>query len=557
MASATDTASPDARLTAARPVASRVQGRRRDPRRVGWPLGSKLGRLIIVLNLLGLAVIIGGALILNELRQGLVSAGLDSLTLQGKLIANVIDQTATVGEPTPALDRETAEGVLWSLFIPKSQRARLFDASGHLLADSDIVADRVESNLLPPARPRGDAARRSSIFAARRSPTKARQQLAAEVAGALQGHAVGDVRLDDDGRRVVSVSIPIQHVSQVLGVLTLESGDVDSVIAAQRRALVPFILIAVGVALISSLLLTQLIAVPVLRLARAADRVRLSRARAIALPDLAGRDDELGDLARSLEAMTQALSERMGAIERFAADVAHELRNPMTSIRSAVETLEIVKADAPRQRLLGILQQDVNRLDRLITDISNASRLDAEMARDAPAVLDLGRLLADICGFYEATVRPGERHVRFLRPPAGEPLRVMGREGPLSQVFRNLVDNARSFSPVDGEVRVSIGRDRDEIRVFVDDDGPGIPPENMETIFERFYTSRPKGAAFGGNSGLGLAIARQIVETHGGRIWAENRGASDQVEGARFIVALPRAGDRDDRPRRPDRPVAP
>ncbi|HEY1926016.1 MAG TPA: ATP-binding protein [Caulobacteraceae bacterium] len=557
MASATDTASPDAPVKPAKPAKareSRIQGRRRDARRGGWTLGSKLGRLIIVLNLLGLAVIIGGALILNELRQGLVIAGLDSLTLQGKLIANVIDQTATVGEPTPALDRETAEGVLWSLFIPKSQRARLFDASGRLLADSDVVADRVESDLLPPAHTRGEASRRPPLFASRGSLGKARQALSAEVAGALEGHTVGDVRTDEDGRRVVSVSIPIQHVSQVLGVLTLESGDVDSVVAAQRRALIPFILIAVGVALISSLLLTQLIAVPVLRLARAADRVRLSRARAIALPDLAGRDDELGDLARSLEAMTQALSERMGAIERFAADVAHELRNPMTSIRSAVETLEIVKADAPRQRLLGILQQDVNRLDRLITDISNASRLDAELARDAPAVLDLARLLADICGFYEATVRPGETHVRFLPPPGGETLRVLGREGPLSQVIRNLIDNARSFSPGDGEVRVSTGRDRDEIRVFVDDDGPGIPPENMETIFERFYTSRPKGAAFGGNSGLGLAIARQIVETHGGRIWAENRGASGQVEGARFVVALPRG---DDRPRRPDRPASP
>jgi two-component system, OmpR family, sensor histidine kinase ChvG len=485
-------------------------------------------------------VIIGGALILNELRQGLVSAGLDSLRLQGQLIANVIDQTATVGEPTPALDPETAEGVLWSLFIPRSQRARLFDASGHLLADSDVVADRVESNLLPPAHPKGEGLRRLSLFPSRHTETKARQALAGEVAGALENHIVSDVRVDEDGRRVVSVSIPIEHVSQVLGVLTLESGDVDSVIAAQRRALVPFILIAVGVALISSLLLTQLIAVPVLRLARAADRVRLSRARAIALPDLAGRDDELGDLARSLEAMTQALSERMGAIERFAADVAHELRNPMTSIRSAVETLEIVKADAPRQRLLEILQQDVNRLDRLITDISNASRLDAEMARDAPAVLHLGRLLADICGFYEATFRPGGTHVRFVQPAGGEPLRVMGREGPLSQVFRNLIDNARSFSAGDGEVRVSISHDRDQIRVCVDDDGPGIPPENMETIFERFYTSRPKGAAFGGNSGLGLAIARQIVETHGGRIWAENRGSPTHVEGARFIVALPR-----------------
>jgi two-component system sensor histidine kinase ChvG len=492
-------------------------------------------------------VIIGGALILNELRQGLVDASIVSLRLQGDLIANVIDQTATVGEPAPALDADAAAGVMSSLFSERSQRARLFDASGNLLADSDVVADRVESDILPPARKPGDKDRPFSLFGPPRDEAAAHKALAEEIARAIrEGQPVSDVRRDEDGRRVVSVSIPIRHVRQVLGVLTLEANDVDSVIAAQRRALAPFILIAIGVALISSLLLTQLIAVPVLRLARAADRVRLSRARAIALPDLAGRDDELGDLARSLEAMTQALSERMGAIERFAADVAHELRNPMTSIRSAVETLEIVKADAPRQRLLGILQQDVNRLDRLITDISNASRLDAELARDAPAALDVGKLLGDICEFYEATLRPGQAHVRYAPPPSDEPLTVMGREGPLSQVFRNLIDNARSFSPGDGEVRVQAfldlqDRDRESVTVRVDDDGPGIPPENIETVFERFYTSRPKGAAFGGNSGLGLAIARQIVETHGGRIWAENRVAEGRVQGARFIVTLPLA----------------
>jgi two-component system sensor histidine kinase ChvG len=543
MASATDIASPDRPIAepSNAPLRSGRPGRR-DSRRSGWPLGSKLGRLIVVLNLLGLAVIIGGALVLNELRQGLVKAGLDSLQLQGELIANVIDETATTGDPAPALDADAAEGVLSSLFIPRSQRARLFDAGGKLLADSDVVADRVESDLLPPAR-RPGAGPAGAGSARERRAAEARLSLQREVAGALAGATVSDLRMDEDGRRVVSVSIPIRHVRQVLGVLTLEAGDVDSVIAAQRRALVPFILIAVGVALISSLLLTQLIAVPVLRLARAADRVRLSRARAIALPDLAGRDDELGDLARSLEAMTQALSERMVAIERFAADVAHELRNPMTSIRSAVETLEIVKADAPRQRLLAILQQDVDRLDRLITDISNASRLDAEMARDAPALLDLSRLLFDICGFYEATVRPGQAHVRFVRPAGPETMTVLGREGPLSQVFRNLIDNARSFSAPDGEVRVSIRGRRDEVLICVDDDGPGVPPENMETIFERFYTSRPKGAAFGGNSGLGLAIARQIVETHGGRIWAENRQAEGRTQGARFLVSLPPADE--------------
>jgi two-component system sensor histidine kinase ChvG len=324
-------------------------------------------------------------------------------------------------------------------------------------------------------------------------------------------------------------------------VLTLEAGDVDSIILHEREALIPFILIAIGVALLSSLVLTQFIAVPVLRLARAADRVRLSRARAIALPDLADRDDELGDLTRSLEAMTATLADRMVAIERFAADVSHELRNPMTSIRSAVETLDIVKTDAQRARLLAILQHDVGRLDRLITDISNASRLDAELQRNAPTPMDLARLLSDICDFYTATSKPSDPRVTFVGPPTPEPMMVVGREGPLGQVFRNLVDNARSFSPPGGEVRVFVARGRGEILARVEDDGPGVPPDNLETVFERFYTSRPKGAAFGGNSGLGLAIARQIVETHGGRIWAENRRDGERVIGASFRVALPTA----------------
>ena len=380
---------------------------------------------------------------------------------------------------------------------------------------------------------------------ARERAEMARRELAREVGLAEHGQRAFDIRLTESGRRVVSVSIPIEHVRAVLGVLTLESGDVDQIVAAQREALAPFILMAIAVTLFSSLMLTQLVAQPVLRLARAADRVRLSRARAIALPDLARRNDELGDLTRSLEDMTHALSSRMEEIERFAADVAHELRNPMTSIRSAVETLPLVKAAAPRERLLKILTQDVGRLERLITDISNASRLDAELARESPAPFDLARMLADTCAFYEATVRSGGIHVRFVEGVASEPMRVTGREGPLGQVFRNLIDNARSFSAPGGEVRISLrregGRSGGEVIAQVEDGGPGIPPENLEAVFERFYTSRPRGAAFGGNSGLGLAIARQIAQAHGGRIWAENRIVGGRIAGAVFIVALPAA----------------
>jgi two-component system sensor histidine kinase ChvG len=351
--------------------------------------------------------------------------------------------------------------------------------------------------------------------------------------------------MSESGDRVVSVSIPIQRVRQVLGVLTVEAGGVDDIVAAQRMAMAPFILVAIAVTLASSILLDRLVARPVLRLARAADRVRLSRARAISLPDLAARDDEVGDLTRSLESMTDALSARMDAIERFAADVSHEIKNPLTSIRSAVETLEI-SGDKPaaRDRLLAVLKNDVRRLDRLITDISNASRLDAELSREAPRRIDLARLLGDIVTVYAASQREGEPGVRLDLDGGEYP--VIGRESPFGQVVRNLIDNARSFSPPEGEVRVQLQRlqegDHRLIRVVVDDNGPGVPSENLETIFERFYTSRPKGAAFGGHSGLGLSIARQIVEAHHGRISAENReGPDGSVAGARFIVTFPEA----------------
>ena len=516
------------------------------PRRRLWT-GSKLGQLILVLNLLGLVILIVGALVLNEMRRGLVLARLDGLRTQGELIANVLGQAATRGSPEPGLDAERAKEIIELLFIPKSQRARLFDLHGRLLADSYVVSDRVEWRPLPPAHKPGslrlhfqmldkDASSDPKTVAA------AETSLSREVGRALKGETIEEIRTAQNGERVVSVSMPVQRVEAVLGVLTLEAVDVDKIIAAQRRALMPFILVAIGVTLLSSFLLTWLIARPVWRLARAADSVRLSRSRAISLPDIARRNDELGDLSRSLQAMTATLSERMDAIERFAADVAHEIRNPLTSIRSAVETLDLVTDAAARQRLFAILKQDVSRLDRLITDISNASRLDAELSRDEPRAFDVGRLLGEIVGLYADSNRRQGPAVVYRGPELAEPILVMGREGPLSQVFRNLVDNARSFSPEGGTVRVSLTRQGRQAVVSVEDDGPGIPADNLETIFERFYTARPKGQAFGGHSGLGLSIARQIVQAHNGRIRAENRTDADgKVIGARLSVSLPEA----------------
>ncbi len=515
------------------------------------PAGSKLGRLIILLNLVGLAILIAGALVLNELRRGLIQARIDGLTTQGQFIVKVLDETATVGDPAPALKAQQASEFLQILFIPRGQRARLFDSAGQLVADSEAVADRVEARALARARAPGEKPLPLMIRKDHdpRALASAQAGLAVELKTALAGHPVAGVRFTETGDRVVSVSMPIQHVAAVLGVLTLEADDVDKIVAAQRAALVPFILIAITATLTSSLMLNRLVARPVLRLARAADRVRLAGEREMSLPDIARRDDELGDLARALADMTHAQSERMDATERFAADVAHEIRNPLTSIRSAVETLDLVTDPAVINRLLGIIKQDAGRLDRLITDISNASRIDAELSRDPPEPIDVERLLTEIANLYEAQVKPGSGplgvHVRYtgdrtLRMVV--PAVVMARENPLGQVLRNLIDNARSFSPPGGTVSLSATSAKGRVVIYVDDEGPGVPPDNLETVFERFYTARPKGQAYGGNSGLGLSIARQIITAYGGEVRAESRLNPDgSVAGARFLIDLPDA----------------
>lgn len=541
MASAIDTARAEPDEDAPAPPAD---GRRR----LGRFGGSRLGGLILALNLLSLLILFGGALALNEWRRGLIEAKQESLAVQAELLSSVLGQLGiTRGEPIPALDPLEASQWLRDNFIPAGQRARLYDIDGLLVLDSYMVTEAIPGQPLPPALPSGVAPLRPDPAAQKRDDERleeAQADLAREVELALAGDAQASVRLDEEGERVVSVSIPVRHVQQVLGVLTLESGDVDEILGAQRRALFPFALVALAVNLLASLLLHLFVARPVMRLSAAADEVRQGRARAISLPDLEGRKDEVGDLARSLEAMTATLSDRMDAIERFAADVSHEIKNPLTSIRSALETLELVKTPAQKEKLTALLQQDVRRLDRLITDISNASRLDAELSRDRPRAVNLATLLTDIVGVYETTSKPGEATVRFVAPD-GDAAPVMGRDGPLGQVFRNLIDNARSFSPAGGTVTITLFRDETDsaqpIHVRVEDEGPGIPADNLETVFERFYTSRPKGTAFGANSGLGLSIVRQIIEAHGGRVWASNRTGE---AGARFEVALPSVGRR-------------
>jgi len=457
------------------------------------------------------------------------------------------------------LNPQASRSVLRTLLKGSTVRGRLFDSEGELVTDSRILNDEVIALDLPPI---GSEGRRRSWgeafdperweflpWLAWRREARA-LKVGEEVETALAGEAAEAVRFNDKNELIVSVAIPIQRVQSVLGVVVLEIGDIDEIVRDARFAVLPFFAVALFVAIGSSFGLTALIASPIRRLAQAADAVRTGAGKPdrLAMPDILRRKDEIGELSRSLQAMTQALYDRMDATERFAADVAHELKNPLTSIRSAVETLALAKDEATRDKLSAVIAHDVRRMDRLITDISNASRLDAELARERFEPVSLAGLLTDIAEAYAATRRSGEPHVRFENA-AGRPCRVRGAPASLAQVFRNLIDNARSFSKPDQTVtvRLALSPIRRAARVTVEDDGPGVPPENLDAIFERFYSHRPEGADFGSNSGLGLSISKQIVEAHRGRIWAENRleDPSDPESrrlGALFHVETPLVG---------------
>jgi len=341
--------------------------------------------------------------------------------------------------------------------------------------------------------------------------------------------------VDDQNRLVLSVAVPVQGVRAIYGALLVstEGGDIDDILRQERTTLFEVVLVAFLVMLFSSLYLAGTIAEPVKRLAAAADQVRSGIGGRSDIPNFPERNDEIGDLADSLKSMTAGLYDRIDAIESFAADVAHELKNPLTSLASAVEMFSRAKDDESRARLLNIVRGDVKRIDRLITDISDASRLDAELSRETKEPVALSRLLATIIEVYRMTdtQHPVDYVLHDELPPGAV---VRGRDERLGQVFRNLIDNAVSFSPDNGKVIVTARKYDAVARVTVEDEGPGIPPDNLESIFERFYTERPSDT-FGRNSGLGLSIARQIIEGAGGRIYAENRDGG----GARLVVDLP------------------
>lgn len=522
------------------------------PRSLLW---SPIARLIFASNLAGLVILIAGALILNEFRSSLVNARKDSLSEMTQLISSFITDNATTDDP-PTLDIGRLSEQLKAIPLTGATRIRVHDPQGELIADTMLLKDEIDLKDLPPIREPSwfertwlDLVRLANrtfetVGATGRQPIAEARSLEEEVAMALGGGQGFSERFGDQAERLLSVTMPISKVARVVGTITVETSDVTQIIAAERAALIPLIVVAVLVSIITAMLLTVGIARPLRNLARASDKVRTGATERLDLGKLHSRKDEIGDLARAMEAMTEALYVRIQENERFAADVAHELKNPLTSIRSAVETSQAVQDPAVRDRLRDVIARDVVRLDRLISDISNLSRLEGEIVREKLVRVDMARLLEDLTSIYRDTAKETDAKVSFVHQPGADYV-VMGRDGPLAQVIRNLVENARSFSPQGGQVIVTLSRLTSPrgpaVRLMVEDEGPGIPPDKLEKIFQRFYTDRPAGAKFGNNSGLGLSIVRQIVETHRGAVWAENRMIDGKIAGARFIVDLPPA----------------
>jgi two-component system sensor histidine kinase ChvG len=520
---------------------------------------SSLSRRIIFLNVTGLLALVIGILYLSQFRAGLIDARIQSLLVQGEIIAGAIAASATVEtdtitiDPERLLDLQAGESygpseealsglefpvnpervapVLRRLVSPTNTRARIYDRDGVLERAYVAIRTWFSRGTLPLYRELGPQNGKSY----------------GEVGNALQGFKSSMVRINERGEVIVSVAVPVQRFRAVRGALMLstQGADIDNMVGAERLAIFKVFLIASGVMVVLSFLLAGTIAGPVRRLAESAQLVRRRIRSRVEIPDLSHRRDEIGHLSGSLRDMTDALYSRIEAIESFAADVAHELKNPLTSLRSAVETLPLAKTDHSRGRLLEVIQHDVKRLDRLISDISDASRLDAEMQRNDAHPVNLVELLTMVTGVANERHDDGVKVALTFEGGGADAFTVLGHDSRLGQVIDNLIDNARSFSPAGTTVRVTCRRLKTEVEIVVDDDGPGVPAETLEKIFERFYTYRPE-QDFGQNSGLGLSISKHIIEAHGGRIWVENRtspaASPDEpptILGARFIVRLP------------------
>lgn len=547
---------------------------------------SSLTRRILFLNLAALLVLVSGILYLNQFREGLIDARVESLLTQGEIISGAIAASASVEtdsitiDPQKLLELQAGESlsptvsddnvfpfdpkliapVLRRVISPTRTRARIYDQDAVLLLDSRFLYTSGQVLRFDLDEPEDEDVpiweRISKFFngllqpgnlSIYREAPQADGSIYPEVMSALTGGRGAVVRVTEDSELIVSVAVPVQRFRAVLGALLLstQAGDIDKIVQAEREAIFRVFGVAAFVTIILSLLLASTIANPLRRLSAAAVRVRRGVKAREEIPDFSARQDEIGNLSIALRDMTSALYDRIDAIESFAADVSHELKNPLTSLRSAVETLPLVKNTESRDKLLGVIQHDVKRLDRLISDISDASRLDAELARDDAKIVEIDKLLKDLVEISSQVSRRN-KNVRISLDIAetskDETFEILGHDLRLGQVITNLIENARSFvADKTGHIQIELSRDEETLTIKVMDNGPGIQIEDINRVFERFYTDRPEGEDFGQNSGLGLSISRQIIEAHGGEIDVKNviseKGGA--ITGACFEICLP------------------
>jgi two-component system sensor histidine kinase ChvG len=556
-------------------------------------LSRTLLRRILVSNLIGLGVLILGVAYVSMSHGWLLEAKRQSLQVQGQIIAAAIGENARDSVPSIAgpeapeprvpyrddgfaalefsLSPERVTPILNRIIKPTDARARIYDRTGNLVVDTAALLQRGK-NVARPDPDSGPARPKTRNFYTRlthwliggelpvyREIGNANGTAYPEVQQALKGNSTAVLLIDDDGEQIVAIAEPIRRARNrtVQGVLFLSTkpGEISGIVRDERYAIWMVVAFALLATLISSWLLARTVADPMRELSEAADNVSRSIAARADLPLHTNRHDEVGQLAAAFRAMTESLYRRIEASDKFAADVAHELKNPLAAARSTAESLRFAKTEEQRTELVEQIQYELKRLNRLINDVSNVSRLDAELARQRIEPVDLGRVIGQVTRSFADILSDGTRTLQLAVEPAlaqdGVAV-VAGNAGRLEQVLMNLIDNAISFSPENGVVTVGLAARAGTIVVTVTDQGPGIPEDRLEAVFERFYSDRPAtDTHYGKNSGLGLSISREIVLSHGGRIFAENvyprRPVRDQAAatpstplGARFTVELPR-----------------
>ena len=519
---------------------------------------SPLSRKIVTFNLVALCLMMTGILYLNQFDDGLIEVREDALETDARFVSEALSFAAEPLNENGSLSPQ-AISLFRQMTEDSDTYSQLFNLNGRLVSYSFADIERGDSA-------NGDdetarlglfemvGARFARLFDGNKPARLSSYQMAnltkASMESALQGNLRRARFSDDAGNIILSVAIPLLKNNEVGGAIVMSTapGEIDRVVGRERGQILRIFFLAIVINVILSMALANTIAHPLQQLAEAAEKGSATDSRTvnpvrIEIPDLTGRPDEIGYLAGAMGSMTTALYDRIDSNEAFAADVAHEIKNPLTSLKSAVDTMKYAKDDAGREKLLSVIKQDVTRLDRLVTDISNASRLDRELVRDERTPFDMGLLIANLVEYnQEMAEKQGGALTAFL---PDEPLLVRGLEGRLAQVLVNLISNAISFIGEGGEVRVIATETADaRVRIAVEDTGPGIPNDNLEDVFKRFYSERPN-QEFGNNSGLGLSISKQIVDAHGGEIFAENiraEGASLETapDGARFVVELPK-----------------